>query len=35
LTNQPMSEDLVRELAEWQSLGSNAWNEFPFEDSPT
>jgi hypothetical protein len=32
LTEDPMSGELARELAEWQSLGALAWEMFPYED---
>lgn len=30
-TDEPMSEDLSRELAEWQGLSASAWDSFSFE----
>jgi bifunctional DNA-binding transcriptional regulator/antitoxin component of YhaV-PrlF toxin-antitoxin module len=33
LTDAPMSADLAAELAAWQSLGTQAWDAFPFEES--
>jgi bifunctional DNA-binding transcriptional regulator/antitoxin component of YhaV-PrlF toxin-antitoxin module len=33
LTNEPMSEELAQELAEWQSLGAETWEMFPYEDA--
>lgn len=32
MTDEPMSPDLERELAEWQSLSAQAWEIFPYED---
>lgn len=32
LTNEPMSPELQRELAEWQSLAASAWGAFPYEN---
>ncbi len=32
LTNEPMSEELAQELAEWQSLSAKAWEMFPYEE---
>jgi bifunctional DNA-binding transcriptional regulator/antitoxin component of YhaV-PrlF toxin-antitoxin module len=32
LTNEPMSEELAQELAEWQSLSAEAWEMFPYEE---
>jgi bifunctional DNA-binding transcriptional regulator/antitoxin component of YhaV-PrlF toxin-antitoxin module len=31
-TGAPMSEELARELAEWQALGAEAWAMFGYED---
>lgn len=31
MTEVPMSEGLAQELAEWQSLGAESWNGFPYE----
>jgi bifunctional DNA-binding transcriptional regulator/antitoxin component of YhaV-PrlF toxin-antitoxin module len=31
-TKEPMSEELAKELEEWQSLGGDAWDMFPYED---
>lgn len=31
-TNAPMSEELQRELADWQALGAESWSLFPYED---
>jgi bifunctional DNA-binding transcriptional regulator/antitoxin component of YhaV-PrlF toxin-antitoxin module len=31
-TKEPMSEELAKELEEWQSLGGDAWAMFPYED---
>jgi bifunctional DNA-binding transcriptional regulator/antitoxin component of YhaV-PrlF toxin-antitoxin module len=35
LTDAPMSEELERELAEWQDLSLDTWQLFPYEDSGT
>ncbi len=32
LVDAPMSPELARELAEWQDLGADSWEMFPFED---
>jgi bifunctional DNA-binding transcriptional regulator/antitoxin component of YhaV-PrlF toxin-antitoxin module len=32
-TDEPMSEELQRELDEWQSLGTQTWDQFPYEDT--
>ncbi len=32
LTEAPMTEELARELAEWQSLAADSWDMFPYED---
>ncbi len=32
LTNEPPPETLAQELAQWQELGAQAWEAFPFED---
>lgn len=32
LTDEPMSEDLTSELLEWQALGGESWEAFPFEE---
>jgi len=32
LTNEPMSEELQAELVEWQSLGAEGLEMFPYED---
>ena len=35
LTDQPMSDELTRELEAWQALGQAGWERFPFrDDSP-
>ncbi|MCC7290495.1 MAG: hypothetical protein IT449_00375 [Phycisphaerales bacterium] len=31
LADEPMAEDLAREIEEWQALSTNAWDSFPFE----
>ncbi len=33
LTNEPMSEELRAELDEWQALGAESLEPFPYEDS--
>ena len=30
-TGAPLNEQLVRELEEWQALGAEAWDMFPYE----
>ncbi|NOT59332.1 MAG: hypothetical protein HOP19_03805 [Acidobacteria bacterium] len=32
LTNEPMSAALQEELAAWQSLSAEAWEQFPYEE---
>ena len=32
LTDEPMSQELADELAEWQSLAAESWSAFPYED---
>jgi bifunctional DNA-binding transcriptional regulator/antitoxin component of YhaV-PrlF toxin-antitoxin module len=32
LSDEPMSAELVAELAEWQALGAQSWEMFPFEE---
>lgn len=32
LTGEPMSEELASELMEWQALGGESWETFPFEE---
>lgn len=32
LTQEPMSEALRQELAEWQELSLESWRQFPYED---
>ena len=34
LTDEPMSEALQTELAEWQALGAESLSAFPFEEPP-
>ena len=34
LTPGPMSDELQRELADWQALSTSTWDRFPFEDQP-
>jgi hypothetical protein len=33
-SNEPPSEELKRELDEWQELGSRSWANFPYDESP-
>lgn len=33
LTKEPMSEDLARELADWQALSGSTWQMFRYEDN--
>ena len=33
LDDEPMSSELVEELAAWQSVGATAWGRFPYEDT--
>ena len=35
LTSEPMSQDLARELEEWQSLGAENLEMFPYDDEET
>ncbi len=35
LTNEPMSEALASELQEWQAIGSESWEMFPYEEPET
>lgn len=35
LTSEPMSQDLARELEEWQSLGAENLEMFPYDDEQT
>jgi hypothetical protein len=32
LGDAPMSPELAEELAEWQSLGAESWEMFPYEE---
>jgi len=32
MTDAPMADELVHELAAWQSLGSETWADFPYCD---
>lgn len=32
ITDEPMSEELAGELAEWQSLSLESWDMFPYEE---
>lgn len=32
LTDEPMDPALAAELKEWQALGTQGWEQFPFED---
>ena len=34
LSDQPMSPRLINELGEWQSLGAESWEAFPYEEAP-
>ena len=34
LGDAPMSAELADELAEWQALGAESWEMFPFEEEP-
>jgi AbrB family looped-hinge helix DNA binding protein len=34
LTEAPMTGELARELEEWQSLGTRAWETFAYDDEP-
>jgi bifunctional DNA-binding transcriptional regulator/antitoxin component of YhaV-PrlF toxin-antitoxin module len=31
-TAEPISQELTRELEDWQTLGADAWAMFPYED---
>ena len=31
LTDQPMSDELKQEIAQWQEASSETWEEFPYE----
>jgi bifunctional DNA-binding transcriptional regulator/antitoxin component of YhaV-PrlF toxin-antitoxin module len=31
VTDASVSEELLKELAEWQSLGTESWNSFPYD----
>jgi bifunctional DNA-binding transcriptional regulator/antitoxin component of YhaV-PrlF toxin-antitoxin module len=31
-TAEPMSQELSKELEDWQALGADAWAMFPYED---
>lgn len=33
LTDEPMSEELRRELDDWQSLAAASWDMFPYQDA--
>jgi len=33
LTDAPMAPELAQELADWQSLGSTAWDSFPYSQT--
>jgi len=35
LTEAPMSEELRRDLEEWQSLAAQSWNDFSYDAEPT
>lgn len=32
LTDAPISVELAQELADWQSLGQQTWDAFPYDD---
>ena len=32
ITDEPMSDDLAGELAEWQSLSLDCWDMYPYEE---
>lgn len=32
MTDEPMNEELIQELAAWQSMNLDAWDLFPYED---
>jgi bifunctional DNA-binding transcriptional regulator/antitoxin component of YhaV-PrlF toxin-antitoxin module len=32
LTDEPVSEALASELQEWQAIGNESWNLFPYEE---
>ncbi len=32
LTSATLSDDVLHELAEWQSIGLQSWEQFPYED---
>ncbi len=34
MTNEPPSEELMKELREWQDLGTSSWADFPYDESP-
>jgi len=34
LTDEPMSEELKQELAEWEALSEETWAMFPYEENP-
>lgn len=33
LNDAPVSSELARELAEWQALGAQSWEGFPYSDA--
>ncbi len=33
LTSAPLSDDMLQELAEWQSVGLQSWEQFPYEEA--
>jgi bifunctional DNA-binding transcriptional regulator/antitoxin component of YhaV-PrlF toxin-antitoxin module len=33
LTSAPLSEEMLRELAAWQSVGLQSWEQFPYEEA--
>jgi hypothetical protein len=34
LTDTPMSDELRRELEQWQSLAAQSWSDFPYDAEP-
>ena len=34
LSDEPMSDALMQELAQWQELGRQSWQMFPYEKDP-
>ncbi len=35
LTDAPMDPELARELEEWEVLGQESWEQFPYEENDT